>query len=423
MPMTSSKKTSQLFLRALLRSLARLTVKRFSPMIIGVTGSVGKTSTKEAIAAALSSSRRVAKSPGNLNNELGLPLAIIGGYERIERPALLFWMKVIARAIVQLCCSSAKSFPEILVLEYAADAPGDIAYLLSIAKPHIGVISAIGSHPVHAEHYPLGAEGVLKEKAKLVLHLGAGDTAVLNADDTSIKDLTGKIRSRMMFFGESSHATIKISHITHDMKENKIQGLMFKLESEGLMLPVHLSGVFSSAHAYAVAAAVCVARACDINPITAVQAIEKWYEPVGGRSALVPGMKDTQIIDESYNSSPLALEAALKSFGLIYNTRKIAVLGDMLELGAYTIQAHKNGGVLAARYLDALITVGPRGRILGEEALEKGMSDNAVFFCEDAKQASAILLKIFKKGDIILIKGSRAMGLDEVVAAVRKEEA
>lgn len=407
-------------LSRIIKYLAQLTVRRFSPTIVAVTGSVGKTSTKEAIYAVLSGHMRVRKSPGNLNNELGVPLAIIGGYERIETPAPWFWLRVIVRALWQLVFADKDTFPEVLVLEYAADKPGDISYLLSIAKPHVGVISAIGSVPVHAEQYPTGTEGVIREKGKLVFALGASDTAVVNADDVSIKTLLPKIRARTIVFGQSHGSTVRITHVSHVTTDNKIEGLTFKLENENTSLPVFLPRVFSVAHASAVAAGVCVGQVFDVNAIDALQAIEASYAPIGGRSAILPGMKDTQIIDESYNSSPLALETALQSLTSVYGPRKIAVLGDMLELGPYTIQAHKDAGALAARCVDVLITVGNRARIMAQEALNKGMSANAVYVCEDASGGLEALQKVFRKGDVILIKGSHSIGLESVVREMTK---
>lgn len=421
LPVLNMKKHVALLSR-IMKYLAQLTVRRFSPTIVAVTGSVGKTSTKEAIFAVLNGRMRVRKSPGNLNNELGVPLAIIGGYERIETPALLFWLRVIARAVWQLAFLKKENYPEILVLEYAADKPGDISYLLSIAKPHVGVISAIGSVPVHAEQYPTGTEGVIREKGKLVFALGASDTAVVNADDVSIKTLLPKIRARTIVFGQSRGATVRITHISHVTTDNKIEGLTFKLENESASLPVFLPRVFSVAHASAVAAGVCVGQIFDINALDALRAIEASYAPIGGRSAILEGMKDTQIIDESYNSSPLALEVALQSLTSVYGPRKIAVLGDMLELGPYTIQAHKDAGVLAARCVDVLITVGDRARIMAEEALNKGMSANAVHVCETAQDGLEALQKVFRKGDVILVKGSRAVGLELVVQEMTKVE-
>ncbi|MFA6495389.1 MAG: UDP-N-acetylmuramoyl-tripeptide--D-alanyl-D-alanine ligase [Candidatus Paceibacterota bacterium] len=409
-------------LSRIIKYLAQLTVRRFSPIIVAVTGSVGKTSTKEAIYAVLAGHMLARKSPGNLNNELGVPLAIIGGYEQIEKPAFWFWLRVMAHGVWQLIFVHKETFPEVLVLEYAADKPGDISYLLSIAKPHVGVISAIGSIPVHAEQYPTGTEGVIREKGKLVLALGAADTAVINADDVSVKTLLSKIRARTIVFGQSHGATVRITHISHVTTDNKIEGLTFKLENESTSLPVFLPNVFSVAHASAVAAGVCVGQVFDINAIDALQAIEASYAPIGGRSAILEGMKDTQIIDESYNSSPLALEVALQSLTSVYGPRKIAVLGDMLELGPYTIQAHKDAGALAARCVDVLITVGSRARIMAQEALDKGMSANAVHVCETAQDGLEMLQKVFRKGDAILIKGSHSIGLDSVVREMTKVE-
>jgi len=166
------KKIGLKILRFTLKSLARATLRKYQPGIIGVTGSVGKTSAKLAIGAVLGKYRKTRVSPANFNNEIGLPLTILSDYSAIT--GRLFWLRVILSSIKNLVLRA--DYPEILVLEYGADKPGDLNYLLSIAQPQIGVITAVGEIPVHVEFYS-GPEEVAREKAKLVESLSSSGIA------------------------------------------------------------------------------------------------------------------------------------------------------------------------------------------------------------------------------------------------------
>src|SRR6266404_2785078 len=188
-------------LRWKLRKLAQLTIWRYRPGIVGVTGSVGKTSTKLAIAAVLGSERRVRASHENLNNELGLPLTILGDWSEGElklisrdQPAhteklrkIFFWAKVLLLGSWRLIFKDA-NYPEILILEYGADRPGDIKHLLNIAKPNVSIITAVGDIPVHVEFFT-GPEEVAREKARLIEHLPSAGYAILNYDDLTVMEL------------------------------------------------------------------------------------------------------------------------------------------------------------------------------------------------------------------------------------------
>src|SRR3989344_5729539 len=184
------------FLKWILRTLAIWTVKKYQPGVIGITGSVGKTSTKEAIHTVLRSIRRVRASSGNFNNEIGLPLTVLGDWDKINGE--LFWLKVIFVAILKLIFPV--KYPEILILEYAADRPGDIRSLLEIAKPQIAAVTAVGDIPVHVEFYS-GPDAVAREKAKLVEALSSTGMAILNFDDEAVLDMQERTRAHVMTFG------------------------------------------------------------------------------------------------------------------------------------------------------------------------------------------------------------------------------
>lgn len=402
----------------ILKILSRATIKRFHPFIVGITGSAGKTSAKEAIYAVLSGRERVRKTSANFNNELGLPLSILGDWEAIEKPVWFFWVRVVCTSCLQLIVPFWK-YPKILVLEYGSDGPGDIAKLLTIAKPDIGVITAIGTIPVHVENYPGGIEEVFREKAKLISSLTASKTAILNADDPFFKKLQERTRASVLSYGFDERADIHISNFTHILKESRIEGIVCKIRSENALVPVSISGAFSVSHAYAAACALAVAREQDTNPVDASARLHT-YHPLQGRSVLIQGIKKTQIIDESYNSSPLALQTALRTLGLINFRRRVGVLGDMLELGDYTLRAHERAGEQVVESIDVLITVGMRAKFIAYKAREKGMKQECVYVCETAEEAGKKLQEIMQEGDVVLIKGSRSIGLERVVEEVKE---
>jgi UDP-N-acetylmuramoyl-tripeptide--D-alanyl-D-alanine ligase len=400
-----------------LKLLARGMVRRYKPFIVAITGSAGKTSAKEAVFAALSEKERTRKTSANLNNELGLPLSILGDWSRVGRPAGLFWMGVMLRSILRILLPF-QSYPKVLVLEYAADGPGDIGRLLSIAKPDIGVVTAIGSVPVHVENYSGGIEEVFREKAKLVASLSASKTAVLNADDPFFAKLKERTRAKIVSYGFSPEADVRISHFAHVIRNSRIEGISCKIQCGNSLIPISIPTAFSVSHAYAAACALAVALERDINPIKASAYIHN-YHPVHGRSVLMDGIKGTQIVDESYNSSPLALETALGTLKVV-QTRRIAVLGDMLELGDYTLKAHEHAGELVAGSVDVLITVGMRAKFIAYKAKEKGLKEVQIHICETAEEAGRKLQELVRAGDVVLIKGSRSIGLEKVVEEVRE---
>lgn len=415
------KKFLRNVLHTIVCALARRTIRVYKPYIIAVTGSVGKTSAKEAIYAALRDVKRVRKTEANLNNELGVPLTILGRWRKVENPVWWFWIKVIAYAIFNILLPIKKRYPQVLVLEYGADKPGDIAHLVSIARPDIGVISAIGETPVHVEFYPSGVEAVVKEKSHLISMLGVHQHAILNADDPHISELRKKTKARVTTYGFSDSADIIISHARHTVAHNHITGLSFKIRYYGSEIPFIIPDAFSIAHAYAVASAIAVAsQYLKINLMTILNAIERHYRPLAGRSAIIPGMKNTQIIDESYNSSPLALETALKTLQLVAHTRRIAVLGDMTELGKYSADAHEKIGKMIPHCVDVLITVGTRARLIAHKAIESGMYESAVHSFDTPEQAGRKLQEIMKAHDVVLIKASHAIGLEKVVEEVKQ---
>lgn len=409
-----SKEKLQNYLQRIIRRLAIWTIHKYEPGVIAVTGTVGKTSTKEAIYTVLKKHRRVRKSSGNFNNEFGVPLTILGDWQKIE--GKYFWQKVICLSVARLLFRF--KYPELLILEYAADKPGDIKYLLDIAKPQIGVLTAVGDIPVHVEFYS-GPEAVAREKAKVVEGLSVMNFAILNYDDDAVFNMRDRTRAHLMTYGFGDGATVQITNFETRMETDRPAGIAFKLNYAGSFVPVRLDGCFGKAQAYAAAAAACVGIAFGLNLVKIAEAL-LGYEAPPRRGKLVAGIKHTWIIDDTYNASPLSMEAAIHTVNDLKAGRKIAVLGDMLELGKYTNEAHEHIGELVPKVFDILVTVGARAKFIAEGAKENGMARKNIYSFDTAEEAGLEVQKLMRKGDLILVKASRAIGLDKVVEEIRQ---
>jgi len=402
-------------LRWLLKVLAKLTIKKYKPGVIGITGTVGKTSTKEMIFSVLKSERKVRSSSKSFNNEIGLPLAILGDWETTGR--FFFWFKVFLYSIRQLLIKN-KTYPDLLVLEYGIDRPGDMSYLLEIVKPSIGVFTAMSDIPSHVEFFS-GPEAVFREKSKLIVHLPATGFAVLNADNDLILSLRSQIKTHAVTFGFSENADVRITNFENKL-DSKFVGLSFKLNYGGSVVPIRIEGVFGKGIAYSAACSAAVGLIFGINLIKIAEALAL-YKPPPGRMRFIKGIKESVIIDDTYNASPIAMKEALDVLASLKAKRKIAVLGDMLEIGKYTFEAHESIGRLAAKIVNFLFTVGIRGKIIAEAAAQAGLKSERIFHFETINELGEVLKGKLQKNDLVLIKASQAVRLEKVVKGIMTE--
>ena len=440
--MSGTKNTMIRILKSILRIGARMTIRTYRPEVVAITGSVGKTSTKDAIFAVLSKKGisglsekerwRVRRSKGNFNNEIGTPLNIIGEWSdadlkliSLDTPAgtkrlqkVFFWVRVLLTMKVNIIIPGRKRYPQVLVLEYGADRPGDIKYLLSLARPKIGVVTAIGAVPSHMEQYP-DVEAVAREKARLVESLPAGGWAILDHDDDVVLAMREKTRARVKTYGFDEAADVRISNFENVSEAGRPEGIAFKIEHEGSFVPVTLKGVFGRAQAYSIAAAFAVGIAFGLNLVEIAELVERYYIPAKRRMNLVEGIKDSWIIDDSYNAAPLSVREALTTMNELAATRRIAVLGDMLELGRLSVEAHESIGKMVVGVVDELFTVGPRGKFIAESAIKNGMAKTSVHAVDTVDEVLLQVQDTIQKGDLVLVKASRAMGLDQVVEEIR----
>ena len=418
---------------SILIALAKLTLRKYSPGIIGITGSVGKTSTKEAIATVLRGVRRVRASAGNFNGEIGLPLTILGDWPeselalfgRVSAGKSLFFGKLffIAKAIIvslwRLMFGSAIQYPELLVLEYGADKPLDIKELLDVVKPSMSVVTAVGNVPAHVEFYS-GPEAVAREKGRLVEALPATGFAILNFDDEVVLEMKEKTRAHVITYGFGQGAEVRITGFENRSDNGRPSGIAFKLEYGGSFVPVRLDDCFGRAQAYAAAASAAVGFAFGMN-LVKISEMLHYYQPPERRMKLLLGVKETYVIDDSYNASPLAMEAAIETIkSLSVKGRKIGVFGDMLEIGKYAMDAHESIGRLAGKVFDALFVIGPRAKFIAEGAMKSGLAKKQIFSYDTVDEAEGHVGDLLKKGDLVLVKGSYAMHLDTLVDEIRQ---
>ncbi len=355
--------------------------RRFPALeVIGVTGSVGKSSTKELMYTVLKQRYNTLKSEGNLNNEVGLPLTVLTLNEKYERA----------------------------VLEMGMYALGEIRTLCEIAQPRVGVVTNIG--PVHLER--LGTiENIAKAKSELPESLPLDGRAVMNGDDPRVRAMSQVTKAPVTFYGLDAINDLRASEI----ESNGLEGIEFELhyQDQHMHVRVPLLGRHSVHTALAAAA---VGLAQDLS----------WQEILNGlqdvsaqlRLLAVSGKRGITLLDDTYNASPASTLAALNLLSEL-SGRRVAVLGDMLELGEYEAAGHRLVGMRAANIADVVVAVGERGRLIGEAAREAGHAE--VYFAGDNRDAIETVQELAQAGDMILVKGSRGAHMEEIVSALAAE--
>ena len=368
-----------------LQKIATTWRQKLSLRVIGITGSVGKSTTKELTADVLGQRYRTLKNPGNLNNEIGLPLSLL----RLT-----------------------KSY-ECAVLEMGFYVPGEIALLCRIAKPQVGVITNV-SH-VHMERAG-SLDAIVKGKGELVQGLPPKPegVAILNYDEPLVREMAHDTEAEIFYYGLSPKADLWASEI----EGLGLEGIRFILNYRGdsLHVRVPLLGRHS-VHTVLRAAAVGL-----VENLT-------WEEIIGGlrrsqtqlRLVAVQGPGGSLIMDDTYNAAPTSVIAGLNLLAELEG-RRIAVLGDMLELGDFEERGHRMVGVRVAGTADELVAVGPRARWIAEEALLSGLPEARVVVVEDKDAAIEYLHDRIGEGDVVLVKGSRGMQMDQIVSALEEVE-
>lgn len=374
---------------AALAAMARYVLDQYPGLtVVGITGSLGKTTTKEVVAGVLSSRRRVFKSEGNLNSEIGLPMTVLNG---LPGPSQAY---------------------EIAVLEMAMYQVGDIRHLARVARPRIGIVTSV--LPIHLERVGT-IDGIQQAKQELVEELPSDGVAVLNADDARVRQMSRATSARVVGYGVSDeNADVRAEHV----QSLGLEGVAFDLLHHGQRRQVHLP-LLGTHSVYPALAATAVALEQGFSLTEAASALEGLSPTL--RLLVVEGVNGSRIVDDSYNASPESVLAALNLLGQLPGKRKIGVLGDMLELGSEEESSHVRVGTRAAEVLDVLIVYGQRSKITASAARRGGLGAGQVY--EAATHADIVqrLRSCLGPGDDVLVKGSLAMGMNAVVRGIRSE--
>jgi UDP-N-acetylmuramoyl-tripeptide--D-alanyl-D-alanine ligase len=401
---------------------ARAVLRKYKPNIVAVTGSVGKTSAKDAIFSVLAGSYHVRKSQKSYNSEIGLPLTILGVQNAWNNP--LRWLQNFIDGILLLVGPA--TYPEWLVLEIGADRPGDIKNLAKWLQVDVAVITRLPAVPVHVEYFD-SPEEVIEEKASLINALKPQGTLVLYAGDKEAEMLKPRAGTHpVLTFGLVAHANVRIDEpklLYEKSKESWPIGMSAEMIVGDTSAPIEVVGAIGAHALLPALAGAAVGKALNI-PLEQIVKALAGYEPPLGRMHVLHGIKDTLIIDDTYNSSPAAVVAALDALNVVGThamSRKIAVLSDMLELGKHSGAEHKKVGAHAAKTCDLLLTVGLRARDIAQGALDAGMADAAILQFESAEQAGTELQSMMHERDVILVKGSQSMRMEKVVEEVMAE--
>lgn len=391
---------------------AKWVLKRYKPHIIAVTGSVGKTSTKDAIFTAISETVYARKSEKSFNSEIGVPLTILGLANAWSNP--LLWFKNLFDGLLLVVFR--QQYPDWLVLEVGADRPGDIESVSHWLAPDVVVFTRFPDVPVHVEFFS-SPEEVIKEKKYLARALKKDGTLIINADDEKMADMHFE-EGTMLSYGFNPRAQIrgKRDHVWY--KGHTLLGMKMHVDGEGIDMSYELKGALGRHHLYPILAAFAVARALELDLTDVAQKLSQHATPPG-RMKIIPGMRGSTIVDDTYNASPIAVDEALTALSLVQTSgRKIVALGDMLELGQYTKTAHASVGEHAARVAQLFFTVGVRARAAADAALKAGMEPGTVSKFDDARKLGSVLAKTVGEGDIVLLKGSQSIRMERAVAAI-----
>ena len=408
-----SRKTR--ILEKVLKNMAKAVLKKYQPKIVAVTGSVGKTTTKEAIATALAPFIFTRKSEKNFNNEIGVPLAIIGSYPQKYSP--IEWLAVFLRWLKLMLLP--QKYPQVLILEMGADRPGDIKYLCSFVPLSVGVLTNVGIS--HLEYFRT-KEKLLKEKSDLLKCLPTEGLGVYNYDDEEVRAIEEKIKANVLSYGFQKGAKMRATDIFFDYqkgsRESFLHGITFKLNYQGKIIPVSLPHCVGRPHIYAALAAFSVGVYFDLNLIKIAEAL-KSFRPLPGRMALLRGIKRTMLVDDTYNSAPDSLRAALEVLKQIAARKRIVALGDMLELGKEEAAAHYQAGQeVALAKSDYFIAVGKRmAKAQKGFIMAGGVKENFIHF-DDPMEAGRFIQNLLQPGDVVLIKGSQGMRMEKVVEEI-----
>ena len=367
-----------------LQNLAKNAIQERKIQVIGITGSIGKTTTKEFLASILKRKYKLMKSEGNFNNHIGVPLSIL----KLQKEH------------------------ELAVLEMGMSAPGEIKVLTDIAPPDVSIITNI--HPVHMEFFE-SLDKIALAKKELLDGTKPQGTAVLNRDNKLVRKISKDFKGEKIYFGLNSASDIRAENIRRQGMDGMTIDLVYGSEKINLFLPF----IYES-YLYNFLAAAAAAYIFSL-PLESIKKSAKNLHPYLMRGSILHLKDNITLIDDSYNSNPSALESSLKSIADLSQGRKVAVLGDMLELGKRENRYHLEAGELVARLgYGLLITIGSLGKKIAEGASGSGMDKTKIHSFQDSNEAASKIAPLLIHGDIVLIKGSRGIKTEKIINILKK---
>ena len=363
-----------------LQALARHVRRESRAQVTAITGSAGKTTTKETAAAFLERKYVVFRNRGNLNNHIGLPLSLL----------------------------ELRRGPDMAVVELGMNHAGEISTLVGIAEPEVRVWTNVG--PAHLEFFA-SVDAIADAKAEILEGARTDHVLVANADDPLVMARIRRFAGRVVTFGFGSSADVRAL----DLRDHGLDGIEAELQTPVGSVPLKCP-LIGQANLANVLAAAAVALQFEI-PLSDISTTTQTLRPMHHRGEVRRLSRGVTVIDDSYNSNPSALERAVRVVGGVHGQRRIAVIGEMLELGEASIALHEQcGRVIAASRLDSLVTVGGEpARALGQAAVTAGMSPIAVVHARTSAEAADVIVQLVKSGDVVLVKGSRGIRTEKVV--------
>lgn len=363
------------------QQLARFHRDRFDIPLVAVTGSSGKTTTKELIAAVLETKYKVLKTEKNFNNEIGLPKTLL----------------------------SLTAEHEVCVVEMGMRGLGQIRELAEIARPTIGVITNVGTSHIEL----LGSqEEIAKAKSELAQAIGPEGTLILNEDDMRVKAMSACSRGKIISYGMTNPSTVTAFNLRY-----KKDGIKFSCRCFDELFDIFLP-MIGIHNVYNALAAVAVGRVLGLVGFKINKGLG-YFEGIPMRQEIVP-LPDVVLLNDTYNANPSSMSEAVKALGQLEGKRKVAILGDMLELGDYGPQGHREiGFLLGEEGYKALCAVGELAKYIAEGAREKGVP--TVVEVDSNESAVAWYSEQRRRGDLVLVKGSRGMKMEEIINRLRSE--
>ncbi len=405
---------------------SKMILRKFNPYIIGVVGAVGKTTTKDSVASIFKNIKdenghnlKYIATKKSLNSEFGVPLTIIGADSGWD--SILAWLKIIIKGIKVYL---KKDYAKYLILEVGADQKGDIKSISEWLHCDVVIVTAYGNVPVHVENFKNRNE-LIREDEYLVKSLKEKGVLIYNEDCEDACDISDRhtkeksTKEKLAFTIKNTKNTeCKAKAISNDIRNKKVTA---QVSVKNNLFILECDGVVGEAAISCALPALIVSNLLALDMKNSIKNIKE-MERSPGRMRVLEGKNSSAVIDDSYNSSPVAVSSGLKTLkSLTGHMRKIIILGDMLELGKYTKEEHLKIGKEAASSGNILITVGNRAKFIAEGARDSGMGAGWILECGDSESAGEEVLNILKTGDIVYVKGSQSIRLEKAVKMLVSE--